>query len=263
MSSGEDILNLQNDEQATCIHIAGRNGSSKVIDIIVKSLAKRPGSSDWREELMCAAAAGTLETMQFVLNELKVTRISPMAFSAAIRLEGSRQDVGMIPYLLQCDVEIVLDPKLICRIIRSCSKRTIQIALGRAGAIDITENHLVAAAQNELSSKDALQAVLQHSKSCSITEEVIVAAAEGYFKDDSYEAVEFLLSQPRDVEITQEVLRAVAKDYRSGARSMSMIISTYGPFPIAEDLMIAGAINEGNGKEVLEILLRQTPTADL
>ncbi len=32
---------------------------------------------------------------------------------------------------------------------------------------------------------------------------------------------------------------------------MSMIISRYGPFPISENVMIAGARNNGNGRQIL------------
>ncbi len=129
-----------------------------------------------------------------MLKQLKVTSVSATVSSATM----IGQDTEMIPYLLQCNVEMVFYPEFLGRILSSCRKRTIQMALVRAVVTEITEKHLVAAARNRISSKDALQAVLQHTKSCSITEEVIVAAAEGNFRYDSYEVSAFVATRCRN-----------------------------------------------------------------
>jgi ribosomal protein S16 len=126
----------------------------------------------------------------------------------------------------------------------------------RGDEVQITQEVVITAAKNGFNGKEIMALLLdQRGDEVQITQEVVVAAAQNFDK----EVMALLLNQRGDeVQITHKVVVAAAQNPYNGKEVMTLLLNQRGgEVLITHKVVVAAAQNPYNGKEVMALLLDQ------
>ncbi|KAH8199872.1 hypothetical protein TruAng_005988 [Truncatella angustata] len=138
-------------------------------------------------------------------------------------------------------------------------REVVQVLLEKRGdEVEITQDVVVAIAENEQSGKEIMALLLEkRGDEVKITQDVVVAIVENEW--NGKEIMALLLEKRGDeVKITQEVMVAIAKNEQSGKEIMALLLENRGDMvKITQEVVIAVAENKRNGKEIMALLLEK------
>jgi predicted transcriptional regulator len=137
----------------------------------------------------------------------------------------------------------------------------MQQLLQRDASIEITEDIVIAAAENRDSGEEVMQVLLQKDPSIEITEAIVIEAAGN--GDSGKEVMQQLLQKDPSIEITEAIVIEAAGNRSKGKEVMQMLLQKDPSIRITEAIVIAAAGNRDSAKEVMQLLLQKDPSIEI
>lgn len=251
--SDDKALEAENFYQRNPLEVAATYSNYGVTKTLYEIAAKARYSCIRPERLLVAAAEGSVEVLQFLLNQnIMIRSFGKILAAAGANPKHAKDMVSLLIQRMPNINESILEDVIAC----SPSIETIELLLLHLKPLRISESLLLAATGNRRAGWELVEMLLSRSGEFVLTEDFFISAGIGGKRKHGPKVVELLLAHPKRCEITEEILYTVAAHgHRNSKQCLELLLTQVAELGDNEDMLCAGAQNMYAGPEVLDLFL--------